>query len=75
MKRISGLKLLDEREGAGLAALKGDRVIYNSRLFLNKGDEVPLNAKLAECLPEASPVSTTTSSSGDVESLPVSSMP
>jgi hypothetical protein len=52
MKRISGLKLLDERKGAGLAAQQGDRVVYNSRLFLNKGDEVPLNAKLAECLPK-----------------------
>ena len=52
MKRMSGLKLLDEREGAGLAAQKGDRVVYNSRLFLNKGDEVPLNTKLAECLPK-----------------------
>jgi len=52
MKRINGLKLLDEREGAGTPAKKGDRVVYNSKLFLNKGDEVPLNAKLAGCLPK-----------------------
>lgn len=52
MKRLSGLKLLEEREGEGRTAQKGDRVIYNSRLFLNKGDEVPLNTKQAEHLPE-----------------------
>ena len=52
MKRISGLKLLDEREGAGTPAKKGDRVVYNSRLFLNKSDEVPLNAKQVEYLPK-----------------------
>ena len=52
MKRISGLKLLDEREGDGPSAQKGDRVVYNSRLFLNKGDEVPLNTKQVEYLPK-----------------------
>jgi len=52
MKRLSGLKLLEEREGYGSQAQKGDRVVYNSRLFLNKGDEVPLNAKQAEHLPK-----------------------
>ena len=45
MKRLSGLKLLEEREGEGREAQKGDRVVYNWRLFLSKGDEVPLNAK------------------------------
>lgn len=52
MKRLSGLKLLEERDGEGVPAQKGDRVVYNSRLFLNKGDEVPLNAKQAEHLPK-----------------------
>lgn len=52
MKRLSGLTLLEEREGEGRPAQKGDRVVYNSRLFLNKGDEVPLNAKQAEHLPK-----------------------
>ena len=52
MKRINGLKLLEEREGKGTPAQKGDRVVYNSRLFLNKGDEVPLNAKQVEHLPK-----------------------
>ena len=51
MKRLSGLKILDEREGEGQAAQNGDRVIYNCRMFLNKGDEVMLNAKQADQLP------------------------
>lgn len=52
MKRLSGLKILDEREGAGQPAQKGDRVIYNCRIFLNKGDEVMLNAKQVDQLPK-----------------------
>jgi FKBP-type peptidyl-prolyl cis-trans isomerase len=52
MKRLSGLKLLEVQEGTGAPAKKGDRVVYNSRLFLNKGDEVPLNAKQVESLPK-----------------------
>jgi len=35
--------LLDEREGAGRAAAKGDRVVYNIAVFLNRGGEVPIN--------------------------------
>ena len=52
MKRISGLKLVDEREGAGAPTKKGDRVVYNTRIFLNQGDEVPLNAIQAKQLPK-----------------------
>ena len=52
MKRLSGLKLLEEREGAGTPAKKGDRVVYNTRVFLNQGEEVPLNTKQAEHLPK-----------------------
>lgn len=52
MKRLSGLKILDEREGEGQPAQKGDRVIYNCRIFLNKGDGVMLNAKQADHLPK-----------------------
>lgn len=52
MKRLSGLKLLDEREGAGQPAQKGDRVSYNCRIFLNKGDEVTLDAKQVDRLPK-----------------------
>ncbi len=48
MKRLSGLTLLDEREGDGRVAQIGDRVVYNMRLYLNKGDEVLLNEKQAE---------------------------
>jgi FKBP-type peptidyl-prolyl cis-trans isomerase len=52
MKRLSGLKLLEEREGEGTPANKGDRVVYNTRIFLNQGDEVSLNAKQAKHLPK-----------------------
>ena len=52
MKPLSGLKLLEEREGAGTPANKGDRVTYNTRMFLNQGKEVSLNTKQAEHLPK-----------------------
>lgn len=52
MKRLSGLKLLEEREGAGTPANKGDRVLFNMRLFLNKGDEVRLNETQTTHLPK-----------------------
>jgi FKBP-type peptidyl-prolyl cis-trans isomerase len=52
MKRISGLKLLDEREGDGPSAQKGDRAMFHMRLFLNKGDEIPLNETQAKHLPK-----------------------
>ena len=51
MKRISGLKLLEEREGAGTPAKKGDRVVYNTRIFLNQGEEVLRNDFQAKELP------------------------
>lgn len=51
MKQVSGLKLLEEREGEGQPAQKGDRLVYNIRVFLNKGDEVPLNEIQATHLP------------------------
>jgi FKBP-type peptidyl-prolyl cis-trans isomerase len=52
MKRISGLKLLDEREGDGPSAQKGDRVMFHMRLFQNKGDEISLNETQAKHLPK-----------------------
>jgi FKBP-type peptidyl-prolyl cis-trans isomerase len=52
MKLKSGVKLLDERQGDGEPAKKGDKVVYNLKLFLNKGEEVPLNQRQAEYLPE-----------------------
>jgi FKBP-type peptidyl-prolyl cis-trans isomerase (trigger factor) len=51
MKHLSGLKLLEEREGVGTPANKGDRVLFNIRLFLNKGDEARLNETQATHLP------------------------
>jgi FKBP-type peptidyl-prolyl cis-trans isomerase (trigger factor) len=47
----SGIKLLEQREGTGEPARKGDRVIYNMKIFLNRGDEVPMNERQAEYLP------------------------
>src|SRR5581483_9809753 len=41
MRLRSGLKLLEEREGTGEPAGKGDRVVYNLRTYLNRGEEVP----------------------------------
>jgi len=34
-------------------AQKGDRIVYNSRIFLNKGEEVTLNAEQVEHLPKS----------------------
>ena len=51
MRLRSGIHLLAERAGLGRPAQKGDRVIYNLKIFLNKGDEVPLNQRQAEYLP------------------------
>ena len=52
MKRLSGLKLLEEREGEGRQAEKGDRVVYNTRIFLSRGYEVPLNDIQAKQIPK-----------------------
>jgi len=43
MKLPSGLEILENREGSGRAAQLGDSVTYNVRIFLNRGDEVPIN--------------------------------
>ncbi len=47
-----GIKLLDEIQGTGIPAAKGDRVIYNLKIFLNHGEEVPLNETQAKQLPK-----------------------
>jgi FKBP-type peptidyl-prolyl isomerase-like protein len=52
MKRLSGIKLLEEREGTGPPAKKGSCVLFHMRLFLNKGDEVSLNETQAQYLPK-----------------------
>lgn len=55
-KRLeSGLDLLAEDEGSGDVAAKGDRVIYNLRISLNHGDEVPLNERQLASIPESHP--------------------
>jgi FKBP-type peptidyl-prolyl cis-trans isomerase (trigger factor) len=51
MKLKTGIELLQEREGEGRAAEKYDQVIYNLKIFLNQGEEVPLNQRQAEHLP------------------------
>ena len=43
--------LLDERESEGKSAQRGDRVVYNTRIFLNRRDEVPLKEIQAKHLP------------------------
>ncbi len=48
----SGVTLLAETEGDGRPAAKGDRVIYNTKIWMNRGDEVQLNAMQAQLLPE-----------------------
>jgi FKBP-type peptidyl-prolyl cis-trans isomerase (trigger factor) len=52
MRLKSGIKLLRELEGEGDSAQRGDSVIYNMKIFLNKGDEVPLNQRQARHLPQ-----------------------
>jgi hypothetical protein len=51
----AGLEVIQDHEGSGRSAERGDRVTYNVRIFLNRGDEVPLNeAQAWEGLPEQS---------------------
>jgi FKBP-type peptidyl-prolyl cis-trans isomerase len=52
MRLSSGLEMLDDHAGAGRAAERGDRVVYNVRIFLNRGDEVRLNETQAQALPQ-----------------------
>ena len=51
MKRLSGLNLLEEREGEGTPANKGDR-IFQYEAFPEQGYEVPLNETQAKHLPK-----------------------
>lgn len=52
MKALSGLALLVEREGERLIAGKGNRVVYNTGIFLDRGDEVLLNDIQAKQVPK-----------------------
>ena len=45
MIKRKGVELIDETEGSGEPAKKGDEVVFNIRMFLNKGDEVLINEK------------------------------
>jgi hypothetical protein len=51
MKLKRGIKLLEQREGVGEPAKKGDRILYNLKMFLHRGEEVPLNERQAEHFP------------------------
>jgi FKBP-type peptidyl-prolyl isomerase-like protein len=51
MRIKSGVKLLAEVEGEGERAKKNDEVIFNWRLYRNRGDEIPINEQQAEHLP------------------------
>jgi hypothetical protein len=47
-----GITLLREIEGQGPPAARGDRIIFNMKIWLNRGDEVPLNTIQTQHLPE-----------------------
>jgi FKBP-type peptidyl-prolyl cis-trans isomerase len=51
-KIASGITLLAEVEGEGPPATRGDRIIFNMKIWLNRGDEVPLNSIQAHHVPE-----------------------
>jgi len=47
-----GITLLREIQGQGPPAAQGDRIIFNMRIWLNRGDEVPLITIQAQHVPE-----------------------
>jgi FKBP-type peptidyl-prolyl cis-trans isomerase (trigger factor) len=52
MRLPPGLDILEEREGSGPPAEAGSTVVYNVRIFLNRGDEVPMNPSRPEATGE-----------------------
>ena len=44
----SGITLLEDKPGQGPPAAREDRVLFNMKIWLNRGDEVPLNAVQAQ---------------------------
>ncbi len=48
-----GVALLTELEGQGTPAAKGDRVVYNVKIWLHRGEEVPLNTIQSQHLPQS----------------------
>ncbi len=51
-KLARGVELLAEESGTGRSAQKGDHVIYNTRFFLRRGEEVPVNESRAGHIPD-----------------------
>lgn len=51
MKIKSGIKLLAEVEGQGVPAKKGDVVVFNTRLYRNQGEEIPLSEQQLQYIP------------------------
>ena len=47
-----GITLLREIQGQGPPAARGDRIIFNMRIWLNRGDEVPLITIQAQHVPK-----------------------
>jgi hypothetical protein len=47
-----GITLLREVEGQGPPAARGNRIVFNMKIWLNRGDEVPLNSIQAQHLPK-----------------------
>ena len=47
-----GITLLTEVEGQGTPATLGDRIVFNMKIWLNRGDEVPLNTIQSQHVPE-----------------------
>jgi FKBP-type peptidyl-prolyl cis-trans isomerase (trigger factor) len=47
-KIAAGIELLEQVEGVGPPAQLGDAVTYNIRIYLNRGDEIPINEAQAE---------------------------
>lgn len=43
MHIVPGVELIEETPGTGTPAGKGDHVVYNVAIFLNRGEEVPIN--------------------------------
>ncbi len=46
-----GVELLVDEPGEGPAAQKGDHLVYNTRVFLHRGDEVDVNGAQAARIP------------------------
>lgn len=51
MKRSKAPVFLDQCEGNGPEAQRGDRGLYNRRMWLHRGDAVPVNERQAATLP------------------------